>query len=342
MSAHSFVKRRQILLNLMVPLDKKKRLDLYLYALFLSLAVLLCIADRAPMHLDKKMNAQLLEQGYNDYYDGVFYGKLGGPYVYRILVPYTVRAVHNFVPGVKPMHIDLFFQFLFLFGCQLVMYHYLRLFVSRMMALGGVLLFVVLMGYMLGQMVGLTSIETSDTLNVLVLLLALYFLYKNKLLKLLIVLFIGMFNRETPMVLLPVLLYYEWTHGRPKINLLWITLVVFIPYVALRFWWDGNAVSFEGITSNIPFLDGAKTVDALKANVYVFVLLAPLLLIAAFRFRELPTLVRFAAALTIPFIVLHYIVGTVIEARLWMPLLVLLVPAVTCNLHWLFRNTDSK
>jgi hypothetical protein len=106
---------------------------------------------------------------------------------------------------------------------------------------------------------------------------------------------------------------------------------------------QGNAwFTFEGLERNIPFLSKEYTATALVGNLHVIFLLGPLLLAGLYRFNEHPRFLRVAASIAPLFILVHYAVGTIVEARLWMPLFVVLIPLALRNIDALVFVKDTE
>src|SRR5206468_1414421 len=143
--------------------DRRQLLSVLL--LFCTIAVLIALADRAPMHLEKPFPSVQLREQELSYQDGVMQRTLPGPYVYRIYIPYTVAALNTVVPSASPVEIDFFLKILILILCQFSFYRYLRLFFSSFIALTGVFILDILVAFSLSSIQGPSMIETSDLLN---------------------------------------------------------------------------------------------------------------------------------------------------------------------------------
>ena len=78
--------------------------------LFVGLAVLISIADRAPIHLETRFPNTQVDQEFYDYLNGVLEGTLPGPFVYRILVPYTYSALSHFDNTMNILNADFFLK----------------------------------------------------------------------------------------------------------------------------------------------------------------------------------------------------------------------------------------
>src|SRR5512143_361703 len=137
-----------------------------LVLVFCAVAMLTAIADRAPMHLEKRFPSATLRSDVTSYFEGVVQRTSPGPYVYRVLVPYGIAAVHSVMPALSPVDIDLGFKIVALVLCQFFFYVYLRLYFPPVLSLAGVLLLDVLVAFALSAIQGPSIIETSDIVNV--------------------------------------------------------------------------------------------------------------------------------------------------------------------------------
>ncbi len=305
---------------------------------------MLSIIDRAPMHLQSRFPEVQIQKEFHEYLGGVVDRTLPGPYVYRIFVPYLIFILHKGLPLINTLMWDLGLKILILTFCQLVFFNYLRSFFSGMVALAGVLWFDILIGVSLFHIQGPSVIETADLLNALVFGLALQAIYRNRFILLCVVLFCGTFNRETTWILLPILFLQEWFGGRSWRRFLIAVAAVALPYFGLH-WLIASSTPIwfltQDIRLNVPFLAPQHTWGALVANLHLFFLLGPLIVLGVYRFREHPVFLQIACSIVPLFIIIHYIVGSIRETRLWMPLYLLLIPVAIDNLIKLLLDDDN-
>jgi hypothetical protein len=320
------------------------RQHLVLFILFAGIAVMICIIDRAPMHLQSHFPEVRIQEEFQEYLDGVVDRTLPGPYVYRIFVPHLIFSLHQSLPFVSALMWDFGLKILILIFCQLIFLNYLRSFFSGMAALAGVLWFDILIGVSLFHIQGPSVIETTDLMNVLIFSLALHAIYRGRFILLCAVLFWGTFNRETTWILSPILFFREWFGPRSWRRLLVAVTAVALPYFGLR-WLIASPTTIwfltQDIRLNIPFLSPQHTWGALVANLHLLFLLGPLIVLGIYRFREHPIFLQIAFSIAPLFIIIHYIVGSIRETRLWMPLYLLLIPLALDNLIKLLRD-DNK
>jgi hypothetical protein len=321
---------------------KERNLNrVFLYLLFFCITALLCIADRNPIHYIQQYGKQA---GFYFMYEGVLDQSIGIPYVFRILIPYTIDGIHSILPAVAPHHIALALEAILLFACQLFLFRYLSLFVKAVYALLGVILMDVLLGYALNHIPGISVIEVGDLFNLLVFILTLMALQRNQLWLALVVLLVGMLNRETPLILLPAIIYHLWETKAQKQWVTGMVVVTVIPYLALRQFTtseNGLPFLFDKLQFNVPFINMDHFNLVVKSNLQFGFLVFPLLLLGLWKYKSLPPILKYAALTSIPFIILHYFVGTIIESRLWIPLFALLIPAVVYNLQSILANLEN-
>ncbi len=306
---------------------------------------MISIIDRAPMHLQSRFPQVQIQREFQEYLDGVVKQTLPGPYVYRIFVPYLIFILHKSLPLINMLTWDFGLKILILTFCQLAFFNYLRSFFSGMAALAGVLWFDILVGVSLFHIQGPSAIETADLMNVLIFSLALQTIYRDHFISLCVVLFCGTLNRETTWILLPIIFLHDWFGPRSWRRLPVAIAAVALPYFGLRWLIDfPTPIWFltQDIRHNIPFLSPPHTWGALVANLHLIFLLGPLIVLGAYRFREHPVFLQIASSIAPLFIIIHYIVGSIRETRLWMPLYLLLIPLVLANLIKLLQDENKK
>jgi hypothetical protein len=313
----------------------------YFYPLILAagIAVLLSLSDRDPIH--HKESHERLEHNFYEYIDGVTNHTYPGPYVYRTLIPTSISFIHLIVPSVDAISIDFVFKIVLLFLCQITFFSYQRLFFKSTESFFGVALLDVLLGFSLVQTEGPTLIETADLLNLLVFLLAFIFIYHGYFKSFCVVLILGTLNRETtfflPLVFLAV--------NRITRKFLFLTLIAFlavaIPYCGLHLFIHPPIsawLTFDAMSHNLPLFGKSEISQIVAANVHLLILLGPLSLIAIYKFSSHPVFLRSVSLIVPLFILLHYIVGIIMEARLWMPMYIILIPLAIDTLVKLFQE----
>lgn len=319
-----------------ITLPSQSRFNPKVFFLFAGIAVTLSLSDRtAPFDSP-------YQPDYLDFYlDHAIHQTLPGPHVYRILVPYTVHGASK-LTSVPSLTIDFVLKVILLTFIQFIFMRYLRIFFDGFLSLVGVFLLDLYIAAALYYPLGPSLIETIDILNVLVFCLSLQAIHRKTFILLLIVLFLGTVNRETTWLLLPLVAIAHWPE-KPRVwHILGAFLMVALPYFGLRLliesprpdWWVINSVD-----ENIPFVSNEHLLTTLKSNARLALLLGPLIVLGAHRFRDHPHFLRLCSSVTPLFLAVHYVFGRIIEVRLWLPLLVILIPLA---LSGLARIIDSR
>lgn len=316
------------------------------WMIFLPLAFWICVVDWAPLELQLRYSQLHLDQEFLDYLNGVVQGTLPAPYIYRLMAPFTVHYLHQILPFVEPLWIDITLKFLLLLAIQKLAFEYFQIFVGRNYAFGGVIWLNLLLVFSLNHVIGVSLIETMDLFNLLFILIGLTLLFRQRYVVLLLLLPLTMLNRETPWILLPLMVLVDWHQAR-VIRWRWVaTLITLaVPYLALRMLLPaagGAWMTFKVIPFNIPFLYLQHTPEALLSNLKLLLLVGPLGFLAWCDKNNHPPFLKAAGWVGILFIVVHYGVGIIREWRLWMPLFVLWLPLALRSLEARFRASGSS
>jgi hypothetical protein len=316
-----------------------------IFILFCSIAFLLAIADRAPIHLEKNCPCIHFTEDMDNFIRGVTQSTSHGPYVYRIFIPYLVAGIHSVIPFLSYVNIDLLLKIFFLILCQVTFFYYLRNFFPEIISLTGVFILDILLSFTFSSILGPSIGENNDLLNMAVFTLALISLYKNSFFFFMIILFIGTFNRETTWFLIPILFFNDLISKRKLYRTLFAFIAVAVPYFGLRMIIQppvSDWFLFESLERNIPFLSSELTTSALIANAHTLFLLGPLIILSLINFKKNPNFLQAASYITPLFIILHYIFGSIIETRLWLPLFILLIPLSLTTLNVLFNPQPAS
>lgn len=311
--------------------------------LYFTFAFFIAVVDRAPIHLEKGYPFLEFTNNFTNYINAVVAGSYPGPYVYRILIPFVVTAVHNILPFVSTVDIDFLLKILILVACQLSFYYFLSNFYSRSVSYLAVFLLNAFLSISLSSIQGPTTIETADLFNVLVFIVALIALLKGSNALLYIILLIGTLNRETTLFLLPIVVLHNVHSKQPILTSILASLAVVVPFTVLRLFIDTPDPSWftiQGLPRNIPFIDDDYRSEAIVSNIHVFVLLGPLALIALFDLNKHHVFLKQMLYVVPPFLATHYIFGTIIETRLWMPLYVIIIPGALNTISRAFGNPE--
>lgn len=322
----------------------KKNNSAVLIILFCSFAVLLAIADRAPLHLEKDCDCVHLRIDADTYISGVIDQSSPGPYVYRVLTPYLVTGAHFIFPDLSLIDIDLILKIILLFLCQLFFYYYLKNFFSSLISIAGVFVLNILLSFTFSSIIGPSIGENADLLNLAIFILALNALNKNSFIYFLSLLFFRTFNRETTWFLVLILFLNDIHFKKGIYRSALAFIAVAIPYVGLRLIIQppiSDWFNFEGLSKNIPFLSPETTSSALIANALTAFLILPLLIMSLLNFNRQPQFLKVVSYITPLFIIVHYLFGNIIETRLWIPLFALLIPLSLNTLSILLSNKTN-
>ena len=307
-----------------------------LLLLFFPAAIWIAINDHAPM-------LWKVTHPFSDAVFGVVNQEFPGPLVYRIMLPYTVSFLHDLFPMISYVKFDFGIKVMILSGIQFSFFRFLRNFFTGELSLLGVLWLDLFIDYCLSFFLGSNIFESADLMNILFMSLALQFLYKKNLPRFYFLLFIGMFNRETVLILLvPVMLGYFRSEYKFKV-VLFTVLALVIPFVGIRLAIhpaSGQHFLFDFIKQNFPYPGNPENLFALKSLFRFGILLGPVIILAAYKFRKkTPFLLRTGTAFIL-LLLLHFLVGRIIESRLWMPAFILLIPLALETIRTIFSGKE--
>ncbi len=324
---------------------KLLKVRLFTFVLFLSLALLICLADRAPVFLQSGLAAGSISARFESYLQGVLQHTIPAPYAQRILIPYLIRGVSLLAPSLTSITIDFILKSAILFLTQIVFWYYLRSFLNDLESLASVFLFDSYMAFILSHLQGPSAIETMDIFNVFIFCLGLLTLFRRQFLTLSVVLLIGMVNRETPAFLFIPFLVKAVRDKFPVWSLIAVLFCIAIPYLGLKLLIPASLpewISFAKISSNVPFISSEHTREALVGNARLLLLMGPLVLLSLLHFKNKPLYLRVMFTIVPFFVVTHYLVGAIIEGRLWMPLLPILIPLAMSSLSAMIGKVVSS
>lgn len=312
--------------------------------LFISIALMLAITDRAHLHLEKDCDCVHLRQNVESYVLGVTDQTATGPYVYRILIPFLILGTQAVFSFLTMVGIDFLMKVFFLILCQLSFYYYLRNFYFSIISFLGLVILDVLLSFTFSSILGPSVVETADIFNLVIFILALQALYRNHFIQFLLLIFLGTLNRETTWFLLPVLFLNDFSNKKGYFRTIIAAVVIAVPYFGLRLLIKSDNASwftFEKLSHNIPFLSSELTTTALIANFHTAIFLLPFIILTVMNFKKHPNFLRKAVFITPLFILVHYLLGSIIETRLWLPLIVILLPTSLNTLSILFEEQIS-
>jgi len=331
--------------TLKLPQIKITKLDYYLLILFTGTAFVIALADRAPLDLDSISSEIRIADKFVYYWQGVVYGIFPGPYVYRIFVPYILLTI-NRITFLDLITIDFILKTIFLIAIQIGFFSYMRNFFSVIESLLGVFMLNTMLGFGLSFIKGPSIIETSDILNLFVMTLALIAIMKDKTSRLAIIMVVGLLNRETPLILLPLIFINDIYFRKNMYRAISILFLSLSAYFSVRFFINTGAViewfNFNFLQANIPFISGSFTRESFVGNFRLLLFIGPLILISLYNFKDHPKFLKISTSIIPIFLVVHYAVGNITESRLWLPLFLFIIPLVVNNLFKLARLPDGQ
>ena len=278
-------------------------------------------------------------------YNGILDGSIGGPFVFRLFTVKTIQTLSEMPFGLAPHEIGMVMELMALVVFQFVFYGFLKQYLLPKNAFTGVLLVNFLLCYVLSQFVGITLVEITDIFNLLLMACILILFDKVWVRWSILLLTLSILNRETPLVLLPMLAWINWKNKRPLVETILLIVLPVMVYVLLRVvipLESGGIMLFDFIDLNIPFLSMENTKLALKSNFLFVLLMGPLYALVAIHFRQLPYKLKWLVVTSVLFLVIHVMVGIMHEARLWMPMFLFLIPAAIYNLNKWFNSNGNQ
>jgi hypothetical protein len=298
-------------------------------------SLLIGLADRSPHHIEKRLGTNHLTNDFHLLYDGVIDKSIEGPYIYRQLVPQTVYFIEKKL-NVNPIEVSFVFNVIVIYFTLLFFYLFSIQFIKKKHY--SILSIFIPIFYILHTqtlITGVNIIELQDILNVLVMISGMYFIYTKKLWITGLIIIAGIFNRETPLFLLIPLCFMLYKQKVNFIPVLAISLVSIFTYFAIRFLIVGvNSSSpiamIDKMSMNIPFINMDNIKMVVKSNIYLYLYLAPV-----FSFISVKNISNFEKGIylmVILFIITHYFVGTIIEVRLFIPIVIIVTPFAIKNM----------
>lgn len=302
------------------------------YIVFALIAILVALADSFPLLLSERFKADLFQNDYNILVEGVLDQSLGGPFIYRLLIPYLVNFIHEIL-HIGMSDIGYYLNVLFSFISFILMFLIVKRLRGEVQALMAVFLLAIYIIYTQAHFVGIIAVETQDILNIVVMLGSFYLMIIKKYWISILVLLIGILNRETPLFMLLPFVYYTWKE-RTKLQLivgpiLCIGLYSVIRYLVEDSTSSGSWVLFETFEKNMPFVNDKYWDLAIESNWHLIVYIAPLLFFLFKQIDDRKEVFTPIKIMLIIFVIAHYFVGDINEIRLFLPVAALLIPFAT-------------
>ncbi len=311
--------------------------------LFLSLSTLIGIVDFFPNDSLVQASEDGLTQQFEWTYHKFLDHSIGGPYMYRFLVPLCIHWSSE-IFQVHPLHSTLGLNILFTFALFWGVYMYAKQVGNFRKAIESVFITGIYLVATQVQFFGVHVVESQDLLNLVVFAFVLYLLKKERWWSAGILIALGILNRETPIFLLIPLGYFSWKAQKPTPAIVSIVFSIGM-YAAIRIVMGGETESdwmqFDKISKNIPFLSREDLWFSVKSNALVLFYFMPLIALFLIGNKQRDSFSRVIVFMCILFIVTHYFVGTILELRLFLPVVISIVPILSRNLNFHAENTPN-
>lgn len=321
---------------------KIRKINIILLLFYLCAAILIAIMDKTPLDLDIRSGNKVIENGFYIMYDGIINNSMEAPYPYRFLTPYIIKILSNTF-HFSPIKITFFVNIIFIFSVLTLFTKYARYTLSPFIAFLATFMIAFYIIIIQSQFIGITIVESQDILNAIFFLLLLLLAKNEKWFFFGLVSIISIMNRETPLILLvPFSLYLV---SKRKIKpLIFINTVALLTYFSIRFFMQvnqGNYPDFTNLRTNFPGINMTYFFVAIKNNILLFSMIGPLIIFAFYNFKKETIYDRLLILVIIPFLIIHYIMGSILEIRLFFPLIVVILPFTIKNLKLIFEKQNN-
>ena len=261
------------------------------------------------------------------------------PYPYRFLIPNLIRFISKCC-NCSPINVAFGLNIIYLFFVFILFIKYAKFYLSPFHSFITTLILAFFITIIQTQIMGIIIIESQDIVNALFFIVLLLLAKKENWLLFGFILALSITNRETPLILLFPFSYILFKENKIK-QLLWINFCGITSYILIRVFIKvkpSDYPNFRSLKTNFPGLDIHYIGKALEYNLYLFCLLLPIVFFAFKNFKQQHYYTKLLIFTTIPFLLIHYIMGTIIELRLFLPLIIVLLPIAIKNLEIAFEN----
>lgn len=312
----------------------------YIQLMFYSCAALLiALMDRTPLDLDIRFGNKAIENGFYLMYDGIINNTIEAPYPYRFLIPYLIKSLSG-IFSCSPINISFFLNIVFIFIILSLFTAYARYFLSPFTSFLTTFIVAFYIIIIQSQFIGITIVESQDIANALFFLLLLLLAKKEMWLLFGLVMILSIMNRETTLILLAPFSYLLFMQ-RKTIPLIFINLTAILAFIGIRVFLQvnqGDYPDFTNLRTNFPGLDMVYFFKAIKNNILLFSMIGPIVIFAFYKLKSQSTDNKVLILMTIPFFIVHYIMGSILEIRLFFPLLIVILPFTIKNLKSVFEK----
>ena len=280
------------------------------------------------------------ERGFAEYSPAVVAGTETAPGRYRILAPHAFSGLMR-VTGWPARETWVVFRWLSLFGALLAAHLYFSTWFDRSAAVAGTLLVAVLLPLTFTN----GWAHPDHLVELFLFTLGCACIARGWIGWFAIALVLNAFNRETSAFLVPLFLF-AGTVDRRRMTLtaalgaLWVAI-----YVGLRWWLGFQTYDPWELGRNFDRLVPMPANYPPLYRLYgwfVFIMAAPLVIAVVTQWRVLPRFVRVASVVAATFFVTGFIFSSVVETRIFTPLLPLLAPAMLFALFGAVKSGSPR
>lgn len=320
-------------------LKKIKSPVLLRHVFFAGTAILIALMDRTPLDLDLRFNNDAIKSGFYLMYDGILNNTIEAPYPYRFLIPYLIKWLSD-LGSCTPILMAFLLNVVFIFTVLSLFFVYASRYLEPFTAFVTTYMIAFYILVIQSQFIGITVVESQDMLNAVFFLMLLWLAAKEQWLWFSLVMLVSVMNRETPLILLAPF-GYLFFRKRDLKNLLLIALPGLLMYFGIRYYLPvhiGNYPDFTNLRTNFPGVDSTFFWKAVQNNVQLFCMIGPMVLLAFYDFLKQSLENKALLLVTVPFLIIHYLMGSILEIRLFFPLIVVILPYMITNLKLLFEK----
>ncbi|WP_339833381.1 hypothetical protein [uncultured Flavobacterium sp.] len=309
---------------------KLEKIQILFYS---CIATLIALIDKAPLQLDERIGTTYIENGFYITYNGILNNTMEAPYTYRFIVPKIIHFLSEIL-NCSPINVAFILNIVCIF-CVLSLFNkFAKTYLNSFESLLTTLVLSFFIAIIQCQIMGIIIIESQDIVNALFFIVLLLLAQKEKWLLFGLLLGFSITNRETTLILL--LPFSSILYKQQKIKqLLWINFIGIGTYIIIRVLIKvkpSDYPNFANLKTNFPFLDISFLCKSLENNLHLFSLLLPIIILAFLNLKRQNYYTKSLILTIIPFIFIHYIMGTIIELRLFLPLIILILPIAIKNL----------
>lgn len=281
---------------------------------FFLIGILLAISFVHTIVHDEFVDSRFAE-AQQSLHTQVIQGKAPAPIQYRIMVYYTAEALLRLGLPFNVSYQIIRFVFIFLTGY--FFYLFLTTWFTSEISLAGILYFFAILPitYLRYYM------QPMDIPNLFFFLLGYLLILKRKDWLLIPLMFVSMLNRETPILLVPVYLFFRWDELKLTQLLLRTSLLAATglgTYIGLR-----KIFALKEYYSDLFYLFYNLTNN--RTYFFMLCIFGPFIFLAFKKWSIKPKFLKRAALMLPFFLVIHFTMTIMVEPRLWLPIVPIIV-----------------